>query len=161
VLKPVVTRYHEADIGGFFRGDAALANPDIYTFLQEENYLYAIRFPANQNLQRAIEPLLKRPVDRLPRASKRIYQIFTYQAKSWGRTGRLMAKVEWHPGELDQRRQEDGEMDSALVPRLRLEPRSWFWHSMSGFRWPRWLFGDACSGLSNKMFYLARREWLR
>jgi hypothetical protein len=33
VLKPVVTRYHEADIGGFFRGDAALANPDIYTFL--------------------------------------------------------------------------------------------------------------------------------
>jgi len=33
LMKPVVTRYHEADIGGFFRGDAALANPDIYTFL--------------------------------------------------------------------------------------------------------------------------------
>lgn len=31
---------------------AALANPDIYTFLEQERYLYAIRHPANRVLQR-------------------------------------------------------------------------------------------------------------
>ena len=61
VLEPVVARYRDANIRRFFRGDAAFANPDIYTFLEEEDYLYAIRLPANQNLQRAIEHLLTRP----------------------------------------------------------------------------------------------------
>ena len=51
VLEPVVARYRDADILRFFRADAAFANPDIYRVLQEENYLYAIRLPANQNLQ--------------------------------------------------------------------------------------------------------------
>jgi Transposase DDE domain group 1 len=49
VLEPVVARYRDADIRRFFRGDAAFANPDIYTFLEEEDYGYAIRLPANQN----------------------------------------------------------------------------------------------------------------
>jgi len=48
VLEPIVARYRDADIRRFFRGDAAFANPDIYTFLEEEDYLYAIRLPANQ-----------------------------------------------------------------------------------------------------------------
>ena len=30
VFKPVVARYREADIGRCFRGEAVLANPDIY-----------------------------------------------------------------------------------------------------------------------------------
>jgi len=100
VLEPVVARYRDADIRRFFRGDAAFANPDIYTFLEEEDYLYAIRLPANQNLQRAIEHLLTRPVGRPSRAPKRIYESFTYQAKSWDRARRVVAKVEWHQGEL-------------------------------------------------------------
>jgi len=40
VLGPVVARYRDADIRGYFRGDAAFANPAIYTFLEEEAYLY-------------------------------------------------------------------------------------------------------------------------
>ncbi len=35
VLEPVVARYRDANIRRFFRGDAAFANPDIYTFLEE------------------------------------------------------------------------------------------------------------------------------
>jgi hypothetical protein len=100
VLEPVVARYRDADIRRFFRGDAAFANPDIYTFLEEEDYLYAIRLPGNQNLQRAIEHLLTRPVGRPSRAPKRIYESFTYQARSWDRARRVVAKVEWHQGEL-------------------------------------------------------------
>ncbi len=100
VLEPIVARYRDATIRRFFRGDAAFANPDIYTFLEEEDYLYAIRLPANQNLQRAIEHLLTRPVGRPSRAPKRIYESFTYQAKSWDTARRVVAKVEWHQGEL-------------------------------------------------------------
>jgi hypothetical protein len=100
VLEPVVARYRDANIRRFFRGDAAFANPDIYSFLEEEGYLYAIRLPANQNLQRAIEHLLTRPVGRPSRAPKRIYESFTYQAKSWDTARRVVAKVEWHQGEL-------------------------------------------------------------
>jgi len=100
VLEPVVARYRDADTRRFFRGDAAFANPDIYSFLEEEDYLYAIRLPANQNLQRAIEHLLTRPVGRPSRAPKRIYESFTYQAKSWGQARRVVAKVEWHQAEL-------------------------------------------------------------
>lgn len=100
VLEPVVARYRDANIRRFFRGDAAFANPDIYTFLEEEDYRYAIRLPANQNLQRAIEHLLTRPVGRPSRVPKRIYESFTYQAKSWDTARRVVAKVEWHQGEL-------------------------------------------------------------
>jgi len=100
VLEPVVARYRDANIRRFFRGDAAFANPDIYSFLEEEDYRYAIRLPANQNLQRAIEHLLTRPVGRPSRAPKRIYESFTYQAKSWAQARRVVAKVEWHQGEL-------------------------------------------------------------
>jgi len=103
VLEPVVARYRDANIRRFFRGDAAFANPDIYTFLEEEDYFYAIRLPANQNLQRAIEHLLTRPVGRPSRAPKRIYESFTYQAKSWETARRVVAKVEWHQGELSPR----------------------------------------------------------
>jgi len=100
VLEPVVARYRDPDIRRLFRGDAAFANPDIYTFLEEEGYLYAIRLPGNQNLQRAIEHLLTRPVGRPSRSPKVFYESFTYQAKSWEIARRVVAKVEWHQGEL-------------------------------------------------------------
>jgi len=100
VLEPVVARYRDADIRRFFRGDAAFASPDIYTFLEEEDYLYAIRLPANQNLQRAIEHLLTRPVGRPSHKPKVLYESFFYQAKSWNQTRRVVAKMEWHQGEL-------------------------------------------------------------
>ena len=100
VLEPVVARYRDANIRRYFRGDAAFANPDIYRFLEKEDYLYAIRLPANQNLQCAIEHLLRRPVGRPSVAPKRIYESFTYQAKSWNTARRVVAKVEWHQGEL-------------------------------------------------------------
>jgi hypothetical protein len=100
VLEPVVARYRDADIRRFFRGDAAFANPDIYTFLEKEDYLYAIRLPANQNLQRAIEHLLTCPVGRPSKAPKVFYDSFLYQAKSWDQARRVVAKVEWNAGEL-------------------------------------------------------------
>ena len=100
VLLPVIERYREYDIPKFFRGDAAFANPALYRVLEEEGYHYAIRIRANAVLERYIEHLLARPVGRPSHKPKVFYHNFRYQAKSWSRPRRVVAKVEWHMGEL-------------------------------------------------------------
>ena len=100
VLLPVIERYRHLSIPKFFRGDAAFANPALYRVLEEEGYRYAIRIAANAVLERAIEHLLKRPVGRPSHKPKVFYHSFQYQAKSWQQSRRVVAKIEWHAGEL-------------------------------------------------------------
>jgi hypothetical protein len=100
VLKPVVSRYRGLEIPYYFRADAAFANPEIYEFLETEGYEYAIRLPANDMLLREIAPLLTRPVGRPSNAPVVWYDDFQYQAQSWNCARRVVAKVEWHGGEL-------------------------------------------------------------
>jgi len=100
VLQPVAERYRERDLRRYFRGDAAFASPDIYEFLETEGYKYTIRLKANAILQDRIASLLTRPVGRPPHHVVRTYASFSYQAGSWDRKRRVVAKVEWHPGEL-------------------------------------------------------------
>jgi hypothetical protein len=61
---------------------------------------YAIRLPANAVLQERIARLLTRPVGRPPKKLRVFHTSFTYQAQSWTKPRRVMAKVEWHQGEL-------------------------------------------------------------
>jgi len=100
VLEPVVERYRERDLRRYFRGDAAFAAPDIYEFLEAEGYKYTIRLKANAILQQSIAYLLTRPVGRPPNHVVRTHASFSYQAGSWDKKRRVVAKVEWHPGEL-------------------------------------------------------------
>jgi hypothetical protein len=100
VLAPVVERYRERDLRRYFRGDAAFASPDIYEFLEAGGFLYAIRLPKNPILQESIGHLLTRPVGRPPNHVRRYYASFSYRAGSWDKKRRVVAKVEWHPGEL-------------------------------------------------------------
>lgn len=100
VLEPVVARYRHGMKRRYFRGDAAYANPDIYEFLEAEGYKYTIRLPANSVLQESIAWLLKRPAGRPPHDVRRYHTSFSYEAGSWGKARRVVAKVEWHPGEL-------------------------------------------------------------
>ena len=51
-------------------------------------------------LERHIAHLLKRPVGRPSKQPKVFYHAFRYRAKSWDRARRVVAKVEWHAGEL-------------------------------------------------------------
>ena len=100
VLEPVVVRYRDAVKRHYFRGDAAFANPEIYEFLEAEGYGYAIRLPTNSVLQGKIGHLLKRSVGRPPQKVRRCYASFSYRAQSWNKSRHVVAKVEWHPGEL-------------------------------------------------------------
>jgi hypothetical protein len=84
----------------YFRGDAAFASPEMYDFLEAEEIGYTIRLPANSILQSRIGYLLKRPVGRPPHEVRRHFASFSYQAQSWNKPRRVVAKVEWHLGEL-------------------------------------------------------------
>jgi len=100
VLKPVVVRYKGRKVRLYFRGDAAFASPEMYEYLEAEGFLYAIRLPKNQILQESVAHLLTRPVGRPPNHVLRFHASFSYRAGSWDRKRRVVAKVEWHPGEL-------------------------------------------------------------
>jgi hypothetical protein len=100
VLEPVVARYRATMKRRYFRADAAFAAPEVYAFLEAEDYGYVIRLPANAVLQRRIAHLLTRPVGRPLHEVRRLYASFRYQAQSWSHSRRVVAKVEWHPGEL-------------------------------------------------------------
>ena len=51
-------------------------------------------------MEREIEYVLTRPVGRHSYKPKVFYHSFQYQAKSWHQRCRVVAKVEWHRGEL-------------------------------------------------------------
>jgi len=51
-------------------------------------------------LERHIQHLLTRPVGRPPKKPVVRYHSFMYQAGSWDHERRVVAKVEWHQGEL-------------------------------------------------------------
>jgi hypothetical protein len=100
VLVPVIVRYRERGVDLYFRADAAFAKPEIYELLEHEGIRYAIRLPANQVLQRRIGHLLTRPVGRPPKKPVVTFTSFRYQVKGWTRARRVVAKIEWHQGEL-------------------------------------------------------------
>ena len=100
LLEPIVDRYKDTNKKLYFRGDAAFASPDVYEYLEEKGILYAIRIKANNNLYREIEHLMIRPVGRPSKKPKVFFHSFSCRAGSWNKSRRVVAKVEWHAGEL-------------------------------------------------------------
>jgi hypothetical protein len=66
LLAPIVKRYEDKNVRKYFRGDAAFTKPEIYEYLESKGFLYAIRLPAKEILQKEIRHLLTRPVGRPP-----------------------------------------------------------------------------------------------
>jgi len=99
-IEPIVERYVREAVRLLFRADAAFAKPELYEYLESKGMGYAIRLPANDVLQREITHLLVRPTDWPSRKPIVKYHDFAYQAQSWGVPRRVVAKVEWHQGEL-------------------------------------------------------------
>src|SRR5215471_18409112 len=91
---------HSADGRDDVLKPVVFAMPEVYEFLETERIKYAIRLPANQALQSRIGYLLTRPVGRPPHHVRRFHANFSYQAGTWTKPRRVIAKVEWHPGEL-------------------------------------------------------------
>ena len=100
LLLPEIERQQAEGKQDAFRADAAFAKPEIYEALEERGVMYAIRIPANDSLERDIAELLTRPVGRPSHKPVVRYKSFLYQAASWNTARRVVAKVEFHVGEL-------------------------------------------------------------
>jgi hypothetical protein len=100
LLLPEIERQQTLGKEVVFRADAAFAKPELYAALEEREVKYAIRLPANDNLERNIAELLTRPVGRPSYRPVVRYRSFLYQAATWNRARRVVAKVEFHFGEL-------------------------------------------------------------
>ena len=71
VLEPVVSRYRDKSLERFFRGDAAFANPEMYEFLETEQFFYAIRLKDNNLLHQHIVLISPPGLWDVPRSSRR------------------------------------------------------------------------------------------
>jgi hypothetical protein len=100
LLNPIVKRYKNKNIRKYFRGDTAFTKSEVYEYLESNGFLYAIRLPANEILQKEIQHLWARPVGCPPK--KPIVQTydFMYLAAIWNKPRRVVARVEWQQGEL-------------------------------------------------------------
>ena len=100
VLEPGLGRCRDETIIRYFRGGVAFADPNKYCFLETEGYSCAIRLKGNSILYEHIEHLLTCSLG-CPRKKPIIQRhSFQYQAVSWSKSRRVVAKVEWHAGEL-------------------------------------------------------------
>ena len=100
MLLPEIERQQKAGKEVVFRADAAFAKPEIYEALEARGVKYAIRIPANDSLERDIAELLTWAVGR-PSLKPVIWcKSLLYQAASWKTARRVVAKVEFHFGEL-------------------------------------------------------------
>src|SRR3989441_6528685 len=100
VLLPEIERQQKQVRDVVVRADAAFAKPDIYEALEKRGVKYAIRIPSNDILEREVTELLTRTVGRPGHKPVVRYKSFRYQAASWATVRRVVAKVEWHCGEL-------------------------------------------------------------
>ena len=117
LLLPEIERQQKLGKEVVFRADAAFAKPEIYEALESRGVKYAIRIPANENLDRDIAELLTRPVGRPSRKPVVWYKGFLYRATSWNTARRMVAKVEHHAGDLFPR-------IGFIVPNLSLSSRA-------------------------------------
>ena len=83
LLLPEIERQQALGKEVVFRADAAFAKPELYEALEERDVKYAIRLPANDNLQRNITELLTRPVGRPSHKPVVRFKSFLYQPASW------------------------------------------------------------------------------
>jgi len=100
LLLPEIERQQRLGKVVVFRADAAFAKPELYEALEQRQVKYVIRLPANDNLERKVAQMLIRPVGRPSYQPVVRYKSFLYQAARWTRARRVVAKVEFHFGEL-------------------------------------------------------------
>jgi Transposase DDE domain group 1 len=99
-LRPEVARQQTRGQEVAFRADAAFAKPEIDEALEARGVTYAIRLPADANLERDMAERLPRPVGR-PSHNPVVWdKCVRAQAASWNTARRVVAKVAQHQGEL-------------------------------------------------------------
>jgi hypothetical protein len=99
VLKRLIKKLKKAYPGALilFRADAGFALPALYRYLERQEIRYVIGFITNNRVVEKATPLLKKAQTAyLATGEKqRLFTAFSYQAESWSRPRRIIAKVEY------------------------------------------------------------------
>ena len=99
VLKRLIKKLKKAYPGALilFRADAGFAVPRLYRYLERQEVRYVIGFITNNRVVELAAPLLKKAqaAYQATGEKQRLFTAFSYQAESWTRPRRIIAKVEY------------------------------------------------------------------
>lgn len=99
VLKRLIKKLKKAYPGALilFRADAGFAVPALYRYLERQDIRYVIGFITNNRVLAQAAPLLEKAQRQYQETGEksRLFTSFSYQAESWTRPRRIIAKVEY------------------------------------------------------------------
>jgi len=99
ILKRLIKRLKRAypEALFLFRADAGFAVPALYRYLERQEIRYAIGFITNNRVVEKAAPLLKKAQAAYQSTGEkqRLFTAFSYQAESWTKPRRIIAKVEY------------------------------------------------------------------
>ena len=99
-IEPVLKNYVSKGFKVTLRADAAFGIPKLYELCEELGVDYVIRLKENNSLAEGVSELLKKPGEENKDRYITLYKDIVYQAKSWDKARRVIAKIEHHPDEL-------------------------------------------------------------
>jgi hypothetical protein len=107
VLKRLIKKLKKAYPGALilFRADAGFAVPALYRYLERQEIRYVIGFITNNRVLEKAALLLEkaRAAYQATGEKQRLFTAFSYQAESWTRPRRIIAKVEYTHLGVNQR----------------------------------------------------------
>ena len=107
VLKRLIKKLKKAYPGALilFRADVGFAIPALYRYLERQDIRYVIGFISNKRVLAQAAPLLEKAQRQYQETGEkqRLFNSFSYQAESWTRPRRIIAKVEYTHLGINQR----------------------------------------------------------
>ncbi|MFH1227141.1 MAG: IS1380 family transposase [Planctomycetota bacterium] len=98
-VEPILRYYVAKGFKVKLRGDAAFAEPGLMRLCEELRIEYAFRIKENSRLEAMITSLTK-SIKKDKEKVVTVYKDFLYQAGSWNKPRRIIAKIEQYPNEL-------------------------------------------------------------
>ncbi len=99
-IEPVLRNYVSKGFKVTLRADAAFGIPKLYELCEDLGVDYVIRLKENNCLAEGVSELLIKPGEEKKDRYITLYKDIVYQAKSWDKARRVIAKIEHHPDEL-------------------------------------------------------------
>jgi len=98
-IEPILRHYISLGIHIKLRCDAAFAIPELFELCERLGVKYTIRIKENSRLDEKVEKAIK-AIRKNKRKTVVMYKDFLYQAVSWNKPRRIIAKIEQYPNEL-------------------------------------------------------------
>jgi len=98
-IEPILRHYISLGIKVKLRCDAAFAIPELFELCERLKVEYTVRIKENSRLGEMVEKAIK-AIRKNKKKPVVMYKDFLYQAVSWNKPRRIIAKIEQHPNEL-------------------------------------------------------------